>query len=66
MKNLSNLIKGLQIIEKEENEEVEFNCEFGCILIGNPLEYSDKQKENIEKLGFKINTEYECFEYDLN
>ena len=67
MKNLSNLIKGLQIIAKVEGEETsEFNSQNSLLFIGVPVKYSDEDVRILHNLGFEINTEYECFEYDLD
>jgi len=66
MKTLSNLIKGLQIIKEVEGDTYEFNSQNAVLFVGEILKYSDEQKEKLEMLGFEINTEYECFEYNLN
>ena len=66
MKNLSNLIKGLQIIKEVEGDTDEFNSQNAFLFVGKIIKYSDEQKEKLEKLGFEINLEYDCFEYDLD
>ena len=66
MKKLSNLIKGLKIIKEVEGDVSEYNSQNSSLFIGETLKYSDEQKVELEKLGFEINTEYECFEYNLD
>ncbi len=66
MKTLSNLIKGLQIIEGIEKEKVEFNSQNGYLYIGEYLEYSETQLQELEKLGFVANEDYDCFEFNLD
>jgi len=62
MKSLANLIKGLQIIEKEEGQDVEFNSQDGILFIGKISTFSVE----LSKLGFDINNEFECMEYNLD
>lgn len=68
MKNLSHLIKGLQIIEKneKENPDIQFNSQNGYLYIGELTEYTEKQIEELEQLNFNLNYEYDCFEYNLD
>ena len=58
MKNLSNLIKGLQIIEemKKENKEIPFNSQNSKLFIGELSIYSENQISELETLGFYVNS----------
>ena len=68
MKNLSNLIKGLQIIEEmeKENKEIPFNSQNSKLFIGELSIYSENQISELETLGFYVNSEFDCFQYDLD
>lgn len=67
MKNLSNLIKGLQLIqETEKNSEIPFNSQNSKLFIGELSNYSENQIYELENLGFYVNYEFDCFEYDLD
>ena len=67
MKNLSNLIKGLQIIAKVEGEEInDFNSQNTYLFIGNIKLYYQVQIDELERLGFYANKEFGCFEFNLD
>jgi len=71
MKNLSDLIKGLQLIQETENvyksiEEIQFNSQESKLFIGDVYIYSESQISELETLGFIINPDFDCFEYDLD
>lgn len=65
MSKLSKLIKGLQILEAKELENIAFNGS-GSFYIGELYEYTEEEKTELETLGFSINMEYDCFEYDFD
>jgi len=65
MKNLTNFIAGLQIIENVEPGIDTFNSQNDIFYIGCVDLYDEEAIEELELLGFNINTEYECFEYYL-
>ena len=66
MKNLSNLIKGLQIIETVEGNVSQFNSQDSKLFIGEYIIYSENQISELETLGFCVNYEFDCFEYNLD
>lgn len=66
MKKLSNLIKGLQLIQQTEGIEIPFNGQESKLFIGEVFLYSESQVLELETLGFNINPEFDCFEYDLD
>jgi len=65
MKNLSNLIKGLQIIKDSEGES-KFNSQDGYLYIGEATNYSEEKQKELENIGFSVNFEYDCFEFNLD
>lgn len=68
MKDIRKLIVGLQIIEAEENDNIDipFNSQNGYLYIGDLNEYSEKQIEQLDQLGFNANYEYDCLEFNLD
>lgn len=61
--NMENLIKALQIFLKYGNPNYPSHCEHDVFSINiNPELVSNKDKEELEELGFFVNDEEECFE----
>ena len=66
MEKLSNFIKGLQIIENTEPNINAFSAPYGTFFIGAIHSYSDDLISELDALGFSLNEEYECFEYNID
>lgn len=60
---MEDLIKALQIFIKYGNPEYPTHCEHDVMMIVgiNPDDVSEKDKQELDKLGFIFNEDEECF-----
>lgn len=60
---MEDLIKALQIFLKYANEQWPTHCEHDCLyIIGvSPDQVSDEDKEELDRLGFFIDEDDDCF-----
>jgi len=59
---MEDLIKALQIFLKYGNPEWPTHCEHDVMQVCiDPMRVSDVDREELEKLGFIVDEEYDCF-----
>lgn len=59
---MENLIKALQILFKYGNPEYPTHCEHDYLIVDiKPELVSDEDKTELDRLGFFVDTEFNCF-----